>query len=165
LVSVILPGKIEKKLREESKKTGASQEELIIEALSKALNEPLDVDAKVEVHLKLSKKFIDEAEGFLGRGHFVQASEKAWGVASQIVKAVAASKGEELRSHRELHEYVAKLSREEKDREILNLWFSATSLHQNFYEDWLPEDVVRNAIENVKMFREKLVNLINRSPK
>jgi len=59
-----------------------------------------------------------------------------------------------------LHKYVTELSKEKKDKEIMTFWFSATSLHQNFYENWFPEEAVRNAIENVKSFIEKLSKLL-----
>jgi len=36
------------------------------------------------------------------KGDYVQASEKAWGAAAQIVKAVAAKAGKELRSRGDL---------------------------------------------------------------
>ncbi|MEM2178940.1 MAG: PaREP1 family protein [Candidatus Methanomethylicaceae archaeon] len=155
-----MPEKIEKKLKEESERTGASEEELVLEALSKILKEPLDPETKVEIHLKLLEKYMKDAESFLLKKDYVQASEKAWGAASQIVKALAAREGKELRSHGELHKYVTELSKKKNDREILTLWFSATSLHQNFYEDWFPEEAVRNAIENVKNFIEKLKKLL-----
>jgi hypothetical protein len=38
----------------------------------------------------------------------------------------------------------------------MKFWFSATSLHQNFYENWFPEEAVRSAVEDVKNFIEKL---------
>jgi len=160
LFLIVLPKRIEERLREESKRIGVSEEELVLEALSKMLNEPLDPETRVEMHLKLSEKYLRDAEGFLARGDYVQASEKAWGAASQIVKALAARKGKEIRSHGELHRYVAELSREEGDREIMTLWFSASSLHQNFYENWFPEEAVRNGVENVKSFIEKLKKLL-----
>jgi len=90
LSSIILPEKIEKKLKEESERTGASEEELVLEALSKILKEPLDPETKVEIHLKLLEKYMKDAESFLLKKDYVQASEKAWGAASQIVKALAA---------------------------------------------------------------------------
>ena len=90
--SIILLKKIEKRLKEESEKTGISEEELLLEALSKILNEPLDPETKVEIHLKLSEKYIKDAEDFLTKKDYVQASEKAWDAAAQIVKALAAKK-------------------------------------------------------------------------
>ncbi len=157
---VILPKRIEDRLKEESERIGASEEELIVEALSKILNEPLDPDTRVEMHLKLSEKYLKDAEAFLTKGDYVQASEKAWGAASQIVKALAAREGREIRSHGELHRYVAELSKKKGDREIMRLWFSATSLHQNFYENWFPEEAVMSGVEDVKSFVEKLRKLL-----
>jgi uncharacterized protein (UPF0332 family) len=156
VISLVLPKKIEKKLKEEAEKTGISEEELMIEALSKFLNEPLDPETKAEIHLKLSEKYLRDAEKFLIKKDFIQASEKAWGAAAQIVKALAAKEGKELRSHGELLRYVAELSKEKDDKEIMKFWFSATSLHQNFYENWFPEEAVRSAMEDVKNFIEKL---------
>jgi uncharacterized protein (UPF0332 family) len=156
VISLVLPKKIEKKLKEEAEKTGISEEELMIEALSKFLNETLDPETKAEIHLKLSEKYLRDAEKFLIKKDFIQASEKAWGAAAQIVKALAAKEGKELRSHGELLRYVAELSKEKDDKEIMKFWFSATSLHQNFYENWFPEEAVRSAMEDVKNFIEKL---------
>jgi len=53
----------------------------------------LDPEARFEVHLELSERYLGEAEELLARGDYVQASEKAWGAAAQIVKAVAAREG------------------------------------------------------------------------
>jgi len=72
---------------------GKTLEELISEAILKYLNIS-DSEVRVELHLKLCKKYISEAEEFLTRKDYVQASEKAWGAASQIIKALAAKEGE-----------------------------------------------------------------------
>jgi len=123
-------------------------------------DEPLDSETGFEVHLKLSEKYLRDAEELLARGDYVQASGKAWGAAAQMVKAVAAREGRELRSHGELHRYVSKLSSERGDREIPRLWLSAVSLHQNFYENWLPGEIVEEGLESVKEFVEKLRKLL-----
>jgi|YelNatPaOPRAMG01_1025707.scaffolds.fasta_scaffold16784_10 hypothetical protein len=159
-LELALPKKIEERLKEESERTGASEEELIVEALLKAFGEPLDPEVKVEMHLKLSEKYMMEAEEFLKKGDLVQASEKAWGAASQIVKALAAREGRELRSHGELHKEVARITGETKDEEIRSLWQSAGMLHQNFYENWLPPEMVKGNIEDVKKFVGKLRQLL-----
>jgi hypothetical protein len=156
----VLPKRVEERLREEAERLGVSEEELVLEALSKMFNEPIDPESRVEMHLKLCEKYLRGAEDFLAKGDYVQASEKAWGAASQMVKALAARRGREIRSHGDLHRFVAELSREKGDREIITLWFSASSLHQNFYEEWLPEEAVRGGVENVKSFIEKLRRLL-----
>ena len=147
------PEKMEKRIREEAKKKDLS-EELILNAVYEFLK--LDPESRIEIHLSLSDKYLREAEDLIKKGDYVQASEKAWGAASQVVKAVAAKRGEELRSHGELHRFVAELRRGIRDAELCTLWASATSLHQNFYENWLPSETVNDWIENVKKFVEKL---------
>jgi uncharacterized protein (UPF0332 family) len=160
VVSIELPKKIEERLKEEAERTGASEEELIVEALAKAFNENLDPEVRIEIHLKLSEKFLKEAEELLRKGDLTQASEKAWGAASQIVKAFAAKEGRELRSHGELHQQVAKIDRQAKGEGIRSLWQSAGMLHQNFYENWLPQEMVKANIEDVKKFVEKMKMLL-----
>jgi len=160
LTSIVLPKRIEKRLREESEKTGVSEEELVLEALSKVLNEPLDPETRVETHLKLSEKYMKDAEDFLSKKDYVQASEKAWGAAAQIVKALATRRGVDLRSHGELHREVIKVAKEAGDDEIRLLWQSAISLHQNFYENWLPPEMVEENIEDVKKFVGKFKHLL-----
>ncbi|MGC9086910.1 MAG: PaREP1 family protein, partial [Thermoproteota archaeon] len=138
MTSIVLPKKIEKRLKEESEKTGVSEEELVLEALSKILKEPLDPETRVEIHLKLSEKYMKDAEDFLSKKDYVQASEKAWGAAAQIVKALAAKEGKELRGHASLWEYVDELAERLGEIELRHLWGRANNLHQNFYENWMP---------------------------
>jgi len=161
VISIVLPKRVERRLKEESERRGASEEEIVIEALLKTLSEPLNPDERVELHLKLSERYMDEAEEFLRRGEYAQASEKAWEAVSQVVKALAARRGEGIRSHRGLHEFVARISGELKDREIGRLWRSTTSLHQNFYENWFTESQVVDGVEDVKKLIEKLKQLVN----
>ena len=131
-----------------------------MEALSKILNEPLDPETRAEMYLRLSEKYMRDAEDFLAKGDYVQASEKAWGAASQMVKALATRRGSELRSHGELHKEVVKLTKESGDDSIRLLWQSAISLHQNFYENWLPPEMVEKNVEDVKKFIDKLKRLL-----
>ena len=160
MISLVLPKKLEERIKEESERLEIPEEELVLKALSEYLKEPLDPESKVELHLKLCEKYLKEAEELLAKGDYIQASEKAWGASAQIVKAVAAKEGRELRSHGELHKFVVELRNRLNDSEISTLWSSATSLHQNFYENWLPEDMVKDLIENVKKFVEKLRKLV-----
>ncbi len=153
---VVLSRGLEERLRREAEKLNISMEELVVDILLKALNISLDLNDKVEFHLKLSEKFLREAEEFLARGDYVQASEKGWGAAAQIVKALAIKEGRELRSHHDLWEYVSDLADKLQDYELRYLWGRANNLHQNFYEGWMPSKEVRLAVGDVKKFIEKL---------
>ncbi|MEM4971323.1 MAG: PaREP1 family protein [Sulfolobales archaeon] len=117
-------------------------------------------DNYIEEHLRLCEKLLVEAESLARQGDYIQASEKAWGAAAHIVKAVAAKRGLELRSNRDLWSFVAELVRETGDDELRRLWNSANGFHINFYEAWMPGDMVWRAIEDVELFVEKLKKLI-----
>ncbi len=162
MASIVLPKRIEKKLKEESEKRGATEEEIIIEALTKMLDEPLNPDEKTEIHLKLSEKYMGEAEEYLEKREYIQASEKAWGAASQIVKALAAKEGRELRSHASLWEYMDELAERLRDKELRHLCGRANNLHQNFYENWMPSREVELAVDDVKMLIGKLRTVLER---
>jgi len=113
-----------------------------------------------EHYLNLNRKYLNEAEGFLAKGDTVQSSEKLWGATAEIVKVAAAKRGMELRSHRELWEFVGKLADDLNDPDIIKLFAIASALHQNFYEDWMPLDAVKRNAEAVKQLNEKLEKLI-----
>ncbi len=70
-MALVLLRKLEEKLKRE--------EELIVEVLSKALNNPLSREDEVKLHLKLAEKYLREAEDLLAKGDYVEASEKGWG--------------------------------------------------------------------------------------
>ena len=53
-----------------------SPDEFIVKLLVKEFNIDIDPTDMVEFHLRLSEKFLSEAEEFLARGDYVQASEK-----------------------------------------------------------------------------------------
>jgi hypothetical protein len=55
------------------------EEEIILEALSKALNEPLDPETKAEIHLKLSEKYMKDAEEFLTKKRLHPSIRKSLG--------------------------------------------------------------------------------------
>jgi uncharacterized protein (UPF0332 family) len=155
-----LTKKLFEKLREEALKKDISIKELVAEILSKALSHTLDSSEKVELHLKLAEKFLREAEESIAKGDYVQASEKGWDVAAQMVKAVAAKENLELRSHASLWEYLDKLAEKLQDVELRRLWWTANNLHQNFYENWMTPRDVKYAIEDVKKCVEKLKKLL-----
>ena len=113
-----------------------------------------------EHYFNLNRKYLKEAEEFLAKGDPIQASEKLWGAAAEMVKTVAAKRGLELRSHRDLWEFVDKLADELNDPDIVKLFSIANALHQNFYEAWMPLGAVRRDAEAVKQLNEKLEKLV-----
>jgi len=111
---------------------------------------------KAASYLTMNHKYLRAADALLEKGDYAQASEKFWGAAAAIVKSVAAKKGVRIRSHGELYKFVAKLKDELNEPELLRLFAAAASLHQNFYENWLPPEVVIDCGEAVKQLVSKL---------
>ncbi|MEM0349995.1 MAG: PaREP1 family protein [Candidatus Caldarchaeum sp.] len=117
----------------------------------------------VEDYVRLNGKYLKEAEELLAEGDYVQASEKLWGAAAEMVKAVAAARGIMLGTHRSLWEFVHKLDEERPGMNLIEGFRAAESLHVNFYEDHLPEKVVELTVEQVKEFIEKMKKLLQQT--
>jgi HEPN domain-containing protein len=159
VAQVIIAGSIYRRLKEEAERRGAAVDEVAVELLEAALGASLDPPERAEFHRGLAEKFLREAEELLARGDYVQASEKAWGAAAQIVKAVAAKKGKELKSHGDLWRFVLEVAGE--NDELRRLWHVANTLHQNFYEGWIPPEGVRRAVDDVKRFVRMMKELLD----
>ncbi|RJS78114.1 hypothetical protein CW713_09700 [Methanophagales archaeon] len=158
-IELILPETVDKRLKEKAKEFELSEEELILEAVAKSLELELDPESKAEAYTKLSEKYLEHAKKFMADKDFAQASEKLWGSSALALKAVAAKKGKELKSHGELWKYAIRLSEELEDDDLRRFWHVAVTLHQNFYENWMPEEAVKRAEADIRGFIEKLQNL------
>lgn len=111
---------------------------------------------ETEHYLRLNGKYLAEAEELLKKKDYVQASEKLWGAAAEIVKAVAAERGVTVRAHRSISEFVSNLDEERPGLELALLFHVANNLHTNFYEDWLDPKMVERGAEAVKSFVSKM---------
>ena len=93
-----------------------------------------------------------------------QASEKGWGAAAEMVKAIAEERGWAHQNHRGLYEVVSRLRRETNDPELIRLFSIAGSLHTNFYESWFNREYVESGIQDVQRFIEKVEPLLSSNP-
>ena len=101
------------------------------------------------------------AQGFaeLALGDTRQASEKGWGAAAQMLKAIAERRGWEHKRHVALGRVVGRLADETGDVEIRRLYRVASDLHTNFYEDLDEPAHVAAGLADVELFLDKLENL------
>jgi uncharacterized protein (UPF0332 family) len=111
---------------------------------------------KATSYLSLNHKYLDEAKSLLEKGDYVQASEKFWGAAATKVKCIAATRGVNIKSHGALYRFVSRLEDELNDPQLTRLFAAAASLHQNFYENWLPPEVVIKYGDAVKALVDRL---------
>ncbi len=101
-------------------------------------------------HFQISRHFMDEARREFDAGDLLQASEKAWGAAAHAVKGVAGQRGMRHSGHRALIQAVSQLSEETGQPELRRMFQIAETLHANFYENWMPESMVRDSIADVR---------------
>lgn len=113
------------------------------------------------VYQHKSRYFLVQAREELATGDLAQASEKGWGAAAQMVKAIAEQRGWDHRGHAQLFRAVDTLANETGDDVIDRLFKVASALHVNFYEDWSSAASVARGLDDVERFLGKVEPLVN----
>ena len=103
-----------------------------------------------------SRHLLAQARSELDAGDLRQASEKGWGAAAQIVKAVAQARGWQHRHHARLTEAAETLAAETGDDDIADGFAIANALHVNFYEDAMRPRTVRRHLSQIEGLMDKL---------
>ena len=93
-------------------------------------------------------------------GDLKQASEKAWGAAALMVKAVAEQRGDVHEKHSHLFDVVHRLARQTGNRPLRQLFYVASNLHGNFYENTFDSQAVSDGIDDVDQFVQRVDRLI-----
>ena len=106
-----------------------------------------------------SRQVLGQARDELSRGDAVQASEKLWGAAAQMVKAIAQKRGWPHRTHGDLFSAVSCLVKETGDDDLSALFHTASGLHTNFYENWDPPELVASSVPAIEKLVAKLGQL------
>ena len=103
-----------------------------------------------------SRQLLAQGREELAGGDIRQASEKGWGAAAQMVKAIAEQRGWQHRNHAALFDAISFLVSETRDHEIRRLFHVANALHINFYENWDNAANVSSALDDVERFIDKM---------
>ena len=114
---------------------------------------------RFEYYTSTSRAFMAQAETYLAQTDLLQASEKGWGAAAEMVKGIAEAKGWPHQGHAELYRVINRIATETGDREFSVHFHTASSLHINFYEGWLPKEMVEDGLVEVAQLLNKLENL------
>ena len=132
--------------------TGAA----IVRALVDVRDRPdpdLDIYRSAQKYAGMAQVFRAGAWEHLRQGDLPQASNKAWGLVAETVKAISAHYGSIIHSHRAIVAVADELSRlvgNAGDTETRNwisaIFVTARGLHSNFYENELPENTVRGGL-------------------
>ncbi len=113
-----------------------------------------------EKYSSAARGFLAQARQELAKGDLRQASEKGWGAAAQMVKAVAERRDWEHNGHAMLYQVVRRLVEETGDNQLGTFFHVAGNLHSNFYEDWLPTEMVESGLDSVTEMVDRLKQLL-----
>ena len=106
------------------------------------------------------RKYLAQAEEEFAKDDLEQASEKGWGAASQMLKAVAAERGWRHGQHRDLYVVVRQLVEEDGSDELRRLFAMAGELHTNFYEGYMGAEDVRFNLGEVALLVNRVEALL-----
>ena len=110
-----------------------------------------------------SQAFLTKAREELLTGDLEQASEKGWGAAAMMVKAVAETRGQPHNAHYLLNRMVDDLVYEDNDQSLRRFYAVASELHVNFYENRYRERDVRERLGDVEEFIAKMTRILERT--
>ena len=121
--------------------------------------EPFDRDNDaVADYRQQSREFLSKGRQYLADGDFHQASEKGWGAAAWMAKAVAEAQGWQYRRHDEFGKVLRQARDLSRDGRIHNLQHVANGLHGNFYtrKMLLDSDEINQDLDQI----EVLLNIL-----
>ena len=149
----------------------------VARALAAARDRPdpeFDAGCSAQKYAGMAQDFRAGAWEHLDKGDLPQASNKAWGLVAETVKAISAHYGRIIHSHRALWQVVRELTQlvgdagdMETRRWINNSFAVARSLHSNFYEGRASENEVLDGLILCEELSQKLYQLFGpdgRSP-
>ena len=126
----------------------------------------LDSRRTAQKYAGMAQEFRASAWEHLDKGDLAQASNKAWGLVAETVKAISAHHGGFIHSHHAIGEVVRELARlvgnagdMETRRWINGIFMTASRLHSNFYENEMPEDLVLDGLMLCEELSQKLYEL------
>ena len=107
-------------------------------------------------YTEMSQEYMARAEDYLSQGDMRQASEKSWGAAACALKSIAEERGWRHQSHSLLFDISNQVIDELGRPDLRDMFQSAKSMHQNFYENWEPEEGVAYALGRIKEYLAEL---------
>ena len=103
--------------------------------------------------------FLARAQSYFDDGDLHQASEKGWGAASHMVKAVAAAIDQQYTRH-EAFRHIIRLAAKQTGnrRQLVQMGHSAEMLHSNYYQRkrFLDADYIAEDLDDVAELLERL---------
>ena len=158
--TLVIRGRLAKRVREEAEKLGVSVDEYLVDLLSQGLD-PRD---RALEYVETAEELLEEARKELDKGNVRQAAEKLWGATALAVKAYAYRKSEKrLTSHGELWAYTKDLI-EELGEWANDSWNAGNAMHTCFYEGWCARKHVELALKRIEKLVHEVASRIKNNP-
>ena len=113
-------------------------------------------------YLKQSQHYFKNAQELYAKGERAKATELVWGSVAEAVKALAASRGIDLRTHQSLREYVYKIAGQIRDAEFQQLFNDVEGAHRNFYQEFMKDREIQEVFAKAQEFLRRANELIRR---
>ena len=119
------------------------------------IDEPID---GVTDYVGQAREFLVKGRGYLASGDLHQASEKGWGAAAHMAKAVALNHGWGYRNHSQFHTVMNRSRQMTGNPRISDLHGRAEILHINYYErkSFLNADTISEDLDKIAELLELL---------
>ena len=121
--------------------------------------EPFEHDAEsVRDFRQQSRVFLARARTYLSDGDLHQASEKGWGAAAWMAKAVAETRGWKYSRHSEFFKVMHQARELTGDSRLRTLADTASTLHGNYYEReiFLYENTIGEGLADMELLLDIL---------
>ena len=115
---------------------------------------------QTQTYRERSRMYLARARQEFDDDDLLQASEKGWGAASQMVKAVADERGIPHARHADVLRAGQALVREIGSQDMDKRFSFATDLHTNFYEEIYNHEEVAWRLTEVERFVDKAEQLL-----
>ena len=123
-----------------------------------------DGPGDAEAHRRQARHFQLKSREYLAEGELHQASEKGWGMAAWMTKAVALTYGWEYRKHEHFNVILNHVRLMLGDNRIAGWRGIANDLHSNFYKRFLDADSIALDLDQVDELLEALEPLLENGP-
>lgn len=114
------------------------------------------IPPEVEEYLDRARRYWAQSQEQWVKGEREKATELAWGSAVEMVKALALTGGQKLRTHGEVRNFVRSLANAHSDPELYHLFADAEAAHSNFYEGFMDETRVSEVLVNLRKLSDKI---------
>lgn len=110
-----------------------------------------------------SRVLLAQAHEELAKGDLGQASEKGWGAAAQMLKAIADERGWAHDDPPDLHTVMDRLYLETDDSELFDLFCAAVFLGFSYCEGAVSAEYIEHTLRDVEQFVSRAEGLLERT--